>query len=730
MNKDKKVRFVEPVTSLRNIPKQSDSLRTTDFNKPLLTSTGVNTTTSASGSKPSGTTKKNRISRPLNSNLKKKVEEHPRKVKSSLNKMIYVSESISNAHVKQSVRNAKFESICAICNKCLFDANHDMCVIDHVNDVNVRSKSRSKRNKMRKVWKPTEAIATACYTQNRSLIRKRHNKTPYELLHDRKPDLSYLHVFGALCYPTNNSEDLVIAQEHDVSIGTPSSTIIDKYAPSTITLQTTLETPSPIILLCVEEADHDIKVEHMDNNPYSYKEALTESSWIEVMQEELNKFERLEVLELVPRSDRVMIITLKWMYKRIGLPWIRRIDLVSFVVFCDVQAQIHRIFLNGYSVLVIRTCLEYGRYGVSNVLDIAYWSFMDKMYWILFPSWSLVSIGTDTLVLVIHGYGVLDLVSFVVFVECKNIYVVSSLMDTAYWLSERLRHLNVKTMNKLVRHNLVRGLPTKSFDNDHTCTACLKGKQHKASCKSKLVNSVTKPLHTLHMDLFGPTYVSSISNKWYCLVVTNNFSRFTWTFFLWSKDETSDILKKFITKIENLKDYKVKIIRCDNGGEFRNKEMNDFCSQKGIKREFSNARTPQQNGVAERRNRTLIEIARTMLADAKLLVTFWAEAVNTVCYVQNRVLVNKSQNKTSYELFNGRAPAIGFLKPFGCHVMILNTLDNLGKFEAKGDEEHKKVIASRSFNRSQITTIVAQHERKKSEIFCYLIVLSLESLRR
>nr|GFA15676.1 putative ribonuclease H-like domain-containing protein [Tanacetum cinerariifolium] len=109
--------------------------------------------------------------------------------------------------------------------------------------------------------------------------------------------------------------------------------------------------------------------------------------------------------------------------------------------------------------------------------------------------------------------------------------------------------------------------------------------------------------------------------------------KFTWTFFLTTKDETSCILKKFISEIENLKDLKVKIIRCDNGGEFRNKEMNDFCSQKGIKREFSNARTPQQNGVAERRSRTLIEAARTMLADAKLPVTFWAEAANTACYV-------------------------------------------------------------------------------------------------
>nr|GEZ66453.1 ribonuclease H-like domain-containing protein [Tanacetum cinerariifolium] len=145
-------------------------------------------------------------------------------------------------------------------------------------------------------------------------------------------------------------------------------------------------------------------------------------------------------------------------------------------------------------------------------------------------------------------------------------------------------------------------------------------------------------------------------------------------------------IRNFITKIENLKDLKVKIIRCDNRGEFRNKEMNDYCSRKGIKREFSNARTPQQNGVAERRNRTLIEAARNMLADAKLPITFWTEAVNTACYVQNRVLVNKSQNKTPYELFNSRTPAIGFLKPFGCHVIILNTLDHLGKFKAKGDE--------------------------------------------
>ena len=144
----------------------------------------------------------------------------------------------------------------------------------------------------------------------------------------------------------------------------------------------------------------------------------------------------------------------------------------------------------------------------------------------------------------------------------------------------------------------------------------------RASCKPKVFNSITHPLHMLHMDLFGPTSVSSLSHKRYCLVVTDDFSRFTWVFFLRTKDETSGILKIFITEVENSIDRKVKVIRCDNGTEFKNRVMDDFCREKGINREYSVPRTPQQNGVAERRNRTLIEAARTMLADSKLPTTF------------------------------------------------------------------------------------------------------------
>ncbi|GJY53723.1 putative ribonuclease H-like domain-containing protein, partial [Tanacetum coccineum] len=263
------------------------------------------------------------------------------------------------------------------------------------------------------------------------------------------------------------------------------------------------------------------------------------------------------------------------------------------------------------------------------------------------------------------------------------LFAKATINESNLW-HRRLGHINFKTMNKLVRGNLVRGLPSKLFENDHTCVACQKGKQHKASCKTKLVSSISQPLQMLHMDLFGPTSVRSINHKTYCLVVTDDYSRFSWVFFLATKDETSGILKTFITGIENQINHKVKIIRCDNGTKFKNNDMNEFCGMKGIEREFSVARTPQQNGVTERKNRTLIEAARTMLAD--LSTTFWAEAVSIACYVQNRVLVTKPHNKTPYELLHGRPPSISFMRPFGCPVTILNTLDPLGKFDEKADE--------------------------------------------
>nr|GFB36056.1 hypothetical protein [Tanacetum cinerariifolium] len=168
----------------------------------------------------------------------------------------------------------------------------------------------------------------------------------------------------------------------------------------------------------------------------------------------------------------------------------------------------------------------------------------------------------------------------------NNMYIEATLDKSNLW-HRRLGHVNFKTINKLVKGNLVRGLPTKVFTYDNSCVACKKGKQYRASCKSKTVSSVDQPLFRLHMDLFGPTFVKSLNKKSYCLVITDDYSRFSWVFFLASKDETPP-----------------------------------FCGLKGIKREFSVPRTPQQNGIAGRKNRTLIEAARTLLADSLLPIPF------------------------------------------------------------------------------------------------------------
>nr|GFA73823.1 hypothetical protein [Tanacetum cinerariifolium] len=209
--------------------------------------------------------------------------------------------------------------------------------------------------------------------------------------------------------------------------------------------------------------------------------------------------------------------------------------------------------------------------------------------------------------------------SFVAFGSSRGdltcLFAKASIDESNLW-HIRLGHLNFKTMNKLMKGNLVRGLPLKNFNNDHSCVSCQKGKQHKAT-------------------------------------LTDDFSRFSWVIFLATKDETGKVLKPFITAIENQINKKVKVIRCDNETKFKNKDLDDFCEMKWIKREYSNARTPQQNRVTERKNMTLIEEARTMLADSLLPITFWAEAVNTACYVLNRALVIKTQNKTPYELLNG-----------------------------------------------------------------------------
>nr|GEX51190.1 hypothetical protein [Tanacetum cinerariifolium] len=613
MNKTKKVRFTEPVTSTRNKPIKTLSSLNVVSNNPMLSSTGVTLPTSASGSQPSGNTKKDKILKTPSSAKKNKLEAYLRNVRTSLQNKKSVVYTKNIASVPESKLNVNSDIQCVTCNGCLFFDNHDSYVLEFINYVNARVKSKSaKKSLKRKVvqivlwyldsgcskhmtgdrsqltnfinkflgtvkfgndhvamimgygdykignvtiskvyfveglghslffvgqfcdsdlevafrqhtcfignlegvdlligsrgnnmytlslrdmmssspiclvqglsklkfkkyhlcsacamsknlcgpmrvesvngkkyilvivndysrftwvkclrskdealdfmikflkmiqvgishetsvarspqqngvierrnrtlieaahtmliyaqaplflW--AEAVDTACYTQNSFIVRLLHGKKPYELLHEKLPDLSFLHVFGALCYPTNDSENLgklqpkadiglvpkptsstpfvpplrndwdllfqplfdelfipppsvdlpaheviaqiteVIALEPAESTGSPSSTTIDQDAPSQSKSQTTPETQPPVIPYDVEEDNYDIQIAHMGNDPLF--EALTQCYWIEAIQEELNEFERLEVWELIPRPDKVTVITLKWIYK-------------------------------------------------------------------------------------------------------------------------------------------------------------------------------------------------------------------------------------------------------------------------------------------------------------------------------------------------------------------------------------------------------------------------------
>ncbi|KAD2393237.1 hypothetical protein E3N88_40214 [Mikania micrantha] len=260
----------------------------------------------------------------------------------------------------------------------------------------------------------------------------------------------------------------------------------------------------------------------------------------------------------------------------------------------------------------------------------------------------------------------------------------ASFKESNLW-HRRLGHVNIKNMNQLVKHGLVRGLPLKDFSCDENCSACLKGKQHKVSFPSIGDSKSTGCLQLLHMDLFGPVQIMSMAKKKYCLVIVDDYSKFVWTFFLHSKGEVAKAIINFVLYAEKQYSLSIKCVRRDNGTEFRNHLLDEFYQSKGIQRQYSIPRSPEQNGVVERKNRTLIEAARTMLADSGLPLTFWAEAVNTACYVQNRVLVNQRWLKTPYEILHSLTPLISFFRAFGCPCYILNTKDQLTKFDSKVD---------------------------------------------
>jgi transposase InsO family protein len=152
--------------------------------------------------------------------------------------------------------------------------------------------------------------------------------------------------------------------------------------------------------------------------------------------------------------------------------------------------------------------------------------------------------------------------------------------------------------------------------------------------------TIDRPLELLHMDLFGLIAYISIGESKYCLVIVDDYYRFTWVFFLQDKSQTQEILKGFLRRAQNEFGLRIKKIRSDNGTEFKNSQIKGFLEEEGIKHEFSSPYTPQQNGVVERKNKTLLDMVRTMLDEYKTSDRFWAEAINAACYAINRLYLH------------------------------------------------------------------------------------------
>nr|GEY47562.1 hypothetical protein [Tanacetum cinerariifolium] len=230
------------------------------------------------------------------------------------------------------------------------------------------------------------------------------------------------------------------------------------------------------------------------------------------------------------------------------------------------------------------------------------------------------------------------------------------------WLwHQRLSHLNFTTINKILKNNLVQGLPKMKFKKDHLCFVCEQGKIHRKHHKSKMAFASNKPLYLLHMDLCGRMRVESINRKRYVLVIVDDYSRYTWVFFLHSKDEAFEVIISFIKKTQVNLQLHVQHVRFEL---------------------IMNATTKWCH---ERRNRTLVEAARTMITFANLPLFLWAEAIATTCFIRNRSIIHKRFDKTPYELLNTRKPNIKFFHVFGCRCYLLNDFEDVGKLKVKGD---------------------------------------------
>jgi transposase InsO family protein len=261
----------------------------------------------------------------------------------------------------------------------------------------------------------------------------------------------------------------------------------------------------------------------------------------------------------------------------------------------------------------------------------------------------------------------------------RHVCMTASAGEDAWRWHARYGHINFAALCKMGREELVRGLPLLS-QVDQVCDACLAGKHRRAPFPRQALNRSTEPLALMHGDLCGPITPATPSGNRYFLLV-DDYNRYMWLSLLSTKDAAPAAIKRVQAAAERKSGRKLRALRTDRGGEFTAGHFTEYCAELGLRRELTAPYSPQQNGVVERRNQSVVGTARSLLKAKGLPSMFWGEAVNTAVYLLNRSSSKSIGGKTPYELWNGVPPAVHHLRTFGCVAHVKVTAPNVKKLD-------------------------------------------------
>ncbi|GJX22454.1 retrovirus-related pol polyprotein from transposon TNT 1-94 [Tanacetum coccineum] len=573
-----------------------------------LSSTGVDNTAKTRRPQPRSNTKTDRVpSASKSSCIKNKeveVEEYHRNLLLSKNKK-HMSSECNN--IKLAIRNDNSEVVCAVCKKYLITANHDVCVLNYVNDMNSHADNQN-----------AKVLNTANQKKHKEKVKNSKKLGSKERLPSPKPTKPRICLRWS---PTRRIFDCSgkLIESCDPECQSDSSKG-DNACTSNLQEPTTKRFPNSTSLLG-----------RLSKFVYG---ALTQ--FLGTV-----RFGNDHIAAILGYGDLQwgnILITMVYFVEGLGH------NLFSVGQFCDSDLE---VAFRRNTCFVIN--LEGGDLLKGNRTINLYTINLHEM------------------------------------ASSSPIFLIARATSTKSWLwHQRLSHLNFDTINDLAKNDLVTGLLKFKYHKKHICPSCEQGKSKKASHPPKPVPNSKQRLHLLHMDLCSPMIVESFNGKRYVLVIMDDYSLYTWVYFLRSKDEAPEEIKTFLKKIKVLLQALVIIVRTDNGIEFKNQVLKYYFDQVRISHQTSYVKTPQQNGVVEQRNRTLVEATRTMLIFSCAPLFLWAKAIATACYTQNRSIIRRRFDKTPCEPINGKKLDISFLHVFGALCYPKNDHEDIGKLGAKG----------------------------------------------